>query len=44
VLILHASGLHLSHKGGRILAKATVNDQLAVEAEIGFAMIDKEQL
>ena len=44
VLTLHASGMHLSNKGGRILAKAMVNEQLAVEAEIGFALIDKEQL
>lgn len=44
VLILHATGLHLSGKGGRVMAKATVNDQLAVEAEIGFALVDKEQL
>lgn len=44
VLILHVQGLHVSNKGGRILAKALVNDQLAVEAEIGFALVDKEQL
>src|SRR3990167_1023717 len=43
VLTLHATGLHFSHKGGRILAKAMVNDQLAVEAEVGFALVDKEQ-
>ncbi len=44
VLCLHAFGVHLSHKGGRILAKATVNEQLAVEAEISFALVRKEQL
>jgi len=44
VLTLHASGLHISSKGGRILAKAMVNEQIAVEAEIGFAMVDKDQL
>lgn len=44
VLTLHAQGLHISNKGGRILAKALVNEQLAVEAEIGFALVDKEQL
>lgn len=43
-LILHAVGMHLSSKGGRIQAKAMVNEQLAVEAEIGFALVDKEQL
>jgi 3-hydroxyacyl-[acyl-carrier-protein] dehydratase len=44
VLMLHATGLHISGKGGRVLAKAMVNEQLAVEAEIGFALINKEQL
>ena len=44
VLTLHATGLHLSNKGGRIMVKAMVNEQLAVEAEIGFALVDKEQL
>ena len=44
VLTLHATGLHFSHKGGRILAKAMVGERLAVEAEIGFAMVDTEQL
>jgi 3-hydroxyacyl-[acyl-carrier-protein] dehydratase len=44
VLTLHATGLYISNKGGRVLAKASVNDQLAVEAEIGFALVDKEQL
>ncbi len=44
VLILHAQGLHVSSKGGKITVKALVNDQLAVEAEIGFALIDRSQL
>ena len=44
VLTLHATGLHISSKGGRVAAKAMVNDQLAVEAEIGFALVDKDQL
>ncbi|HEY2811133.1 MAG TPA: 3-hydroxyacyl-ACP dehydratase FabZ [Rhabdochlamydiaceae bacterium] len=44
VLTLHASGQHISHKGGRFLTKAMVNEQTAVEAEIGFALVDKEQL
>ena len=44
LLSLHAQGLHLSGKGGRVLAKAMINDQLAAEAEIGFALVDKEQL
>jgi beta-hydroxyacyl-[acyl carrier protein] dehydratase FabZ len=44
ILYLHAAALHVSGKGGRVQAKAMVNDQLAVEAEIGFALVDKEQL
>lgn len=44
VLMLHATGQHLSSKGGKIQARALVNQQLAVEAEIGFALLDKEQL
>lgn len=44
VLFLHATGIHLTQKGGRVLAKAIVDDQVAVEAEIGFALVDKDQL
>lgn len=44
VLMLHAEGLHISSKGGRIKAQALVQDKVAVEAEIGFALIDKSQI
>ncbi len=44
VMTLHATGLYISSKGGRVMAKAMVNEQLAVEAEIGFALVHKEQL
>jgi 3-hydroxyacyl-[acyl-carrier-protein] dehydratase len=44
VLMLQAKALHVSGKGGKIHAKASVNDQLAVEAEISFALVSKEQL
>lgn len=43
-LILHVEGAHFSSKGGRIHAKALVNDQLAVQADIGFALVEKAQL
>lgn len=43
-LHLHASGIHLSSKGGKMQTKATVNDQLVAEAEIGFAMVDMDQI
>lgn len=42
-LLLHATGLHISSKGGRVQAKAMVNDQVVAEAEIGFALADIEQ-
>jgi 3-hydroxyacyl-[acyl-carrier-protein] dehydratase len=44
VLMLHALALHVSGKGGRIQAKAMVGDLLVAEAEIGFALVDKDQL
>jgi len=44
VLFLHVTEIHLNSKGGRFQAKAIVNDQLAVEAEVGFALVDKDQL
>lgn len=44
VLHLHAKGLHISSTGGKIRAKAMIGEQLAVEAELSFALIDKNQL
>ena len=44
ILYLRGEGIHLSSKGGRIKAVATVNDKIAVEAEIGFALVDKSQI
>lgn len=44
ILLLRGEGIHLSSKGGRIKAVATVNDKVAVEAEIGFALVDKNQI
>ena len=44
VLILKCEGLHLSNKGGRVKAQAFVNDKIAVDAEIGFALVDKSQI
>lgn len=44
VLLLKGEGLHFSNKGGRIHATASVNDKIAVEAEIGFALVDKSQI
>ena len=44
VLYLHAQGMHLGSRGGRVQARAIVNDQLAAEAEIGFALREKDQI
>lgn len=44
VLILTCSAKHFSAKGGKVLAKATVGDKLAVEAEIGFALMSENAI
>ncbi len=44
VLLLHAEGTHIGSNGGRVKVKATVNGLVAAEAEIGFALRDKEQI
>ena len=44
VLLLKGEGLHFTSKGGKVKVEATVNDQIAVEAEIGFALVDKSQI
>jgi 3-hydroxyacyl-[acyl-carrier-protein] dehydratase len=41
ILLLKGEGIHVSSKGGRIRAVATVNGKVAVEAEMGFALVDK---
>lgn len=43
-LYLHAKGLHISGNGGKIRARAMIGEQLAVEAELSFALVDKDQL
>ncbi len=44
ILKLRCEGIHFSSKGGRILALATVDEKVAVEAEMGFALVDKSQI
>jgi 3-hydroxyacyl-[acyl-carrier-protein] dehydratase len=44
VLHLHVTGQHISFKSGRVVAKALVNEQVVVEAEISFALVDRKQL
>lgn len=43
-LHLYAKGLHVSGNGGKIKAKAMIGQVLAVEAELSFALVDKDQL
>lgn len=44
VLMLHCEGIHLTSKGGRIKATASVEDKVAVSAEIGFVLVDKKDI
>lgn len=44
VLYLCVKGVHISGNGGKIQAKAMIGEQLAAEAELSFAMVDKEKL
>ena len=44
VLLLKGEGQHLGAKGGRVQVTALVNEKKAVEAEIGFALVDIDQI
>ncbi len=44
VIEMHVKALHISGKGGKIQSKAMVDGKIAVEAELSFALIDKEKL
>jgi 3-hydroxyacyl-[acyl-carrier-protein] dehydratase len=44
VLLLHAKGLHVSGNGGKVKAKAMIGQAIAVEAELSFALVNKDQL
>ena len=44
ILILKCEGLHLSSRAGRVKAEALVNEKVAAEAEISFALVDKSQI
>lgn len=43
-LFLHVTEIHLTSKGGKFQTRAVVGEQTVVEAEIAFALVDKEQL
>ncbi|GAB4226163.1 MAG: 3-hydroxyacyl-ACP dehydratase FabZ [Chlamydiales bacterium] len=44
VFVMHCKAEHLSNKGGRFSAKGMVEDKICVQAEIGFALVDVNQL
>jgi 3-hydroxyacyl-[acyl-carrier-protein] dehydratase len=44
ILLLETKGIHFSGKGGRVQAIATVDGKLVVQAEIGFALVDKKTI
>jgi len=43
-LMLKASGIHFGSKGGKVQAEAFVGERLACEAELGFAIVDKDSI
>ena len=44
VLILKCKGLHISRTGGRVEGEIYVGEKLIVQAEMGFALVNKNQL
>jgi len=44
VINLYAKAIHISNKGGKMKTKALVDENVCVEAELSFALIDKEKL
>lgn len=44
ILLLYAEGTVFSTKGGRVRTKAMVGNKVAVEAELGFALVKREQI
>lgn len=44
VLLLRGEGLHFNSKGGRVKMEALINDKVVAEAEIGFVLVNKDQV
>ena len=44
LLYLHVQGTHFGSLGGRVQGQAVVNEQVVAEAEIGFALRNKDQI
>ena len=43
-LKLVCKGIHFSSRAGKFQARAYIDDNLAAEAEMGFALVDKDQV
>ena len=43
-LTLRATGLHFGSRGGKVLAEAYVGSRLACEAELGFAIVERDSI
>lgn len=44
ILLLYCEGVIFNSKGGRVKTRATVGSKIAVEAEMGFALVNKENI
>lgn len=44
ILLLYAEGLLFSSKGGRVKTQAMVGSKVAVDAELGFALVKKDNI
>ena len=44
VLMLHCEALHHSSKGGKVEAKALVDNKVVVEASIAFCFVEKKAI
>lgn len=44
VLMLSCELLHLGSRGGRVKARASVGDKVAVDATVGFVLVNREQI
>lgn len=44
ILMLYAEGIIFGSKAGRVKTIASVGEKVAVEAEIGFALVEKDQV
>lgn len=44
ILMLYAEGIVFSSKSGRVKTRAMVGSKIAVEAELGYALVNKEQI